>query len=89
LKASRGNLATFSPEAASARISLGVWVVNFMAVVVPFLGLIAVAISLWGQGFSWAYLGLFLGMYALTALAPEEVADETRHKEEIERLIAG
>jgi stearoyl-CoA desaturase (delta-9 desaturase) len=68
LKASGRNLATFSHEAASARISLGMWVVNLVAVVAPFLGLVAAAISLWGRGFSWVNLGLLLGMYALTAL---------------------
>lgn len=37
-------------------------------VTVPFLGLIAVIVLLWGRGFSWIQLGLFLGMYLLTAL---------------------
>jgi len=68
LKASGGDLDTSSRDAASARISLGMWVVNFVAVVAPFLGLVAAAISLWGWGFSWVHLGLLLGMYALTAL---------------------
>jgi len=43
LKASGGNRATFSREAASERISLGMWVVNLMAVVAPFLGVVAAA----------------------------------------------
>ena len=49
------------------RVSLAVWLVNFVAVVVPFLGLIAAAL-LWGWGFRWVDLGLLLGMYFLTAL---------------------
>jgi stearoyl-CoA desaturase (delta-9 desaturase) len=68
LKGSGGDLDSSSREAASARISLGMRVVNFVAVVAPFLGLVAAAISLWGRGFSWVHLGLLLGMYALTAL---------------------
>src|SRR5689334_19912079 len=67
-KASGGNLDTFPREVGPARISLGMWVVNLVAVVAPFLGLVAAAVSLWGRGFSWVHLGLRLGMYALTAL---------------------
>jgi stearoyl-CoA desaturase (delta-9 desaturase) len=37
-------------------------------VTTPFLGLIAGIFLLWGRGFSWIQLGLFLGMYLLTAL---------------------
>ncbi len=68
LNASGGTLDTFSRELESARISLTMWVVNLVAVVAPFLGLVAAAVSLWGRGFSWVHLGLLLGMYALTAL---------------------
>jgi stearoyl-CoA desaturase (delta-9 desaturase) len=41
---------------------------NLIAVVVPFLSLLAAAAFLWGRGFSWIDLGLLLGMYALTAV---------------------
>src|SRR5690242_16023833 len=68
LKASGGTLDTFSREIELPRISLTMWVVNLVAVVAPVVGLAVVAVSLWGRGFSWVYLGLLLGMYALTAL---------------------
>jgi stearoyl-CoA desaturase (delta-9 desaturase) len=51
-----------------ARIPTGVLIANLAAVILPFLGLVAVAISLWGWGFSWIELGLLLGMYFLTAV---------------------
>jgi stearoyl-CoA desaturase (delta-9 desaturase) len=50
------------------RVSAGVYVANLLAVVLPFLGLGAAAVFLWGWGFSWVELGLLLGMYLLTAL---------------------
>jgi stearoyl-CoA desaturase (delta-9 desaturase) len=46
----------------------GVWIANFLAVVVPLLGLCSIAVFLWGWGFSWTDLGLLLGMYLLTAI---------------------
>jgi stearoyl-CoA desaturase (delta-9 desaturase) len=55
-------------DPASERLSLAARVVNLIAVVLPFLGLIAAAVFLWGSGFSWIPLGLLLGMYVLTAL---------------------
>ncbi|MFN4261306.1 MAG: acyl-CoA desaturase [Gemmataceae bacterium] len=42
--------------------------VNLLGVVVPFLGLVAAVVLLWGRGFSWVDLGLLLGMYILTAV---------------------
>jgi stearoyl-CoA desaturase (delta-9 desaturase) len=39
-----------------------------LTVALPFLGLLAAALLLWGWGFSWVQLGLLLGMYALTGL---------------------
>ena len=39
-----------------------------LVVTVPFLGLLAGILLFWGRGFSWIQLGLFLGMYLLTAL---------------------
>jgi stearoyl-CoA desaturase (delta-9 desaturase) len=38
------------------------------AVILPFLGLLASVVFLWGWGFSWVELVLLAGMYALTAL---------------------
>ncbi|MDB5314117.1 MAG: acyl-CoA desaturase [Gemmataceae bacterium] len=38
------------------------------AVVIPFLGLIAALVLLWGWGFGWVEFGLLAGMYVLTAL---------------------
>jgi stearoyl-CoA desaturase (delta-9 desaturase) len=38
------------------------------AVVVPFLGLVAALVLLWGRGFGWVEFGLLVGMYVLTAL---------------------
>jgi len=52
----------------SERLSLGLRLVNFLAVVLPFLGLVAAAMFLWGWGFHWVDLGLLLGMYALTMI---------------------
>jgi stearoyl-CoA desaturase (delta-9 desaturase) len=57
-----------SREEAPQRISTAMWLATLVAVVVPFLGLVAAAVSLWGRGFSWVELGLLLGMYALTAV---------------------
>ncbi len=51
-----------------ARLSLGLRLANLVAVTVPFLGLVAAAVFLWGRGFRWVELGLLLGMYLLTAL---------------------
>jgi stearoyl-CoA desaturase (delta-9 desaturase) len=55
-------------DSEDGRLSTGMWMVNLLAVVAPFLGLVAAAIFLWGGDFNWVYLGLLLGMYALTSL---------------------
>jgi stearoyl-CoA desaturase (delta-9 desaturase) len=55
-------------EPAAKRIALGLRLANLVAVIVPFLGLVAAIGALWGWGFYWADLGLLLGMYLLTAL---------------------
>ncbi len=47
-------------------ISLGVRLINLAAVILPFLGLMAAILFLWGRGFSWVDFGLLLGMYVLT-----------------------
>ena len=51
-----------------ARIPIGVLIANLAAVILPFLGLLAACITLWGWGFSWVDLGLLLGMYFLSAV---------------------
>jgi stearoyl-CoA desaturase (Delta-9 desaturase) len=50
------------------RTSVGMQVANLAGVVLPFLGLAAAGVLLWGWGFSWVHLGLLLGMYVLSAL---------------------
>jgi stearoyl-CoA desaturase (delta-9 desaturase) len=55
-------------EGSHGHASLGVQLVMFVVIVVPFLGLVAAPFFLWGWGFSWPDLGLLLGMYVLTAL---------------------
>lgn len=47
---------------------LRVRVVTLLAVCIPFLGLAAAIVLLWGWGFSWVHLGILLGMYLLTGL---------------------
>jgi stearoyl-CoA desaturase (delta-9 desaturase) len=49
------------------RLSRWTRVVNLVAVVVPFAGLLAAAV-LWGWGFSWLQLSLLLAMYFMTGL---------------------
>jgi stearoyl-CoA desaturase (delta-9 desaturase) len=56
------------PEDAPERVSAGVKIANLLAVVLPFAGLVAAIILLWGRGFSWVELGLLSGMYLLTAV---------------------
>jgi stearoyl-CoA desaturase (Delta-9 desaturase) len=55
-------------EEVPRRVAAGARVATLAAVIVPFLGLVAAAGSLWGGGFRWVDLGLLLGMYALTGL---------------------
>jgi stearoyl-CoA desaturase (delta-9 desaturase) len=57
-----------TPEDLPARLPLGTWLLNLIAVVVPFVGLVAAIVFVWGWGFSWVHLGLLLGMYLVTAL---------------------
>ena len=40
--------------------------VTLMVILVPFVGLIAAIISLWGWAFTWVELSLLLGMYFAT-----------------------
>jgi stearoyl-CoA desaturase (delta-9 desaturase) len=41
---------------------------NFAAVTIPFAGLVAAIILLWGVAFNWVYLALLGGMYVATAI---------------------
>jgi stearoyl-CoA desaturase (delta-9 desaturase) len=50
------------------RAPLPVQLLVLGVIVVPLLGVAAVPFFLWGWGFSWADLGLLVGMYLLTAL---------------------
>lgn len=61
-----GDLPPREPE--TGRVALGVRVANLTAIIVPFLGLVAVPFFLWGRGFYWTDLGLLLVMYALSVL---------------------
>jgi stearoyl-CoA desaturase (delta-9 desaturase) len=56
------------PPVLPGRAPVLVRVVTLVVIVVPLLGLIAAPFFLWGWGFHWTDLGLFLGMYLLTAL---------------------
>ena len=49
-------------------VSTPVRLMNLTAVILPFLGFLAVVVLLWGRGFTWVDCGLLLGMYALTAV---------------------
>src|SRR5438128_396133 len=55
-------------EETQERISLGVRLANLVAVILPFAGLLAAFVFLWGSGFHWVDLGLMLGMYTVTIL---------------------
>jgi stearoyl-CoA desaturase (Delta-9 desaturase) len=55
-------------DEAPSQISLAVRIANLIAVILPFAGLVAAIVAVWGWGFRWADLGLLLGMYLLTAL---------------------
>src|SRR5438034_6042379 len=64
----QGPAAPTAPEEVSERLSLGTKLLSLLAVALPFTGLVAGGILLWGWGFSWVHLGLLLGMYVLSAL---------------------
>jgi stearoyl-CoA desaturase (delta-9 desaturase) len=43
--------------------------ISYLAgILLPFGGFIAAAVHLWGWGFDWVHLGLFLGMYLISAV---------------------
>lgn len=60
--------AALAPSGAAAGYSLKFRVIMLITVMLPFLGLIAAMILLWHVAFSWVYLALLIGMYALTAM---------------------
>jgi stearoyl-CoA desaturase (delta-9 desaturase) len=47
---------------------LRVRIITMAAILLPLLGVVAAPFCLWGWGFHWTDLGLFLGMYFLTAI---------------------
>src|SRR6516225_9198966 len=49
-------------------LSAGMQAANLATVIVPFLGLVASAVFLWGHGFHWVDLSLLSGMYIATGL---------------------
>jgi stearoyl-CoA desaturase (delta-9 desaturase) len=49
-------------------LSLALKLTNLGAIVVPFVGLIAAIVMLWGWGFSWTHLFIMGGMYLATGL---------------------
>jgi stearoyl-CoA desaturase (delta-9 desaturase) len=58
----------WAEDAPPTPISLTTRVVTLIVIIVPFLGLVAGIVLLWGRGFSWVDLGLLLGMYVVTGL---------------------
>ena len=50
------------------QVTLGERVAMLIAIIVPFMGLIAAIVSFWGWGFRWTDLILLLGMYLFTAI---------------------
>ena len=55
-----------SPHSGGAFFTLKV--VNFAAVIVPFVGFIVAMVLLWGIAFAWVYLAILAGMYLVTAV---------------------
>ncbi len=49
------------------RLSAYVRLVNLLAIIIPFVGLLTAIFLVWGWGFSWLHLGLLVGMYMITA----------------------
>lgn len=43
-------------------------IANLLAVLLPFVGLVAACILLWGYGITWVELGLLIGMYVITTI---------------------
>jgi stearoyl-CoA desaturase (Delta-9 desaturase) len=56
------------PIASNGKAPLSVRLVNFAAIIIPFLGLVSVPFFVWGWGFNWVDLILLLAMYLITVL---------------------
>src|SRR6185436_10328221 len=54
-------------RAIPGRLSRGARVISLLAIIIPFVGLLAAVFLVWGWGFSWVHLGLLIGMYVVTA----------------------
>ena len=48
------------------QISLGLKITNIAAIVLPFAGLVATIVALWGWGFTWTHLFVMIGLYVAT-----------------------
>jgi stearoyl-CoA desaturase (delta-9 desaturase) len=59
---------TPSPQSEAHRISLSLRLTNLGAILLPFAGLLAAILLLWGWGFSWTHLFILVGMYLATGL---------------------
>ncbi len=63
---------TMVPSAANSEqgeaLSAGLKLVTLLAVILPFVGLLATIVLLWGTAFSLAHLFVFIGMYVLTGI---------------------
>jgi stearoyl-CoA desaturase (delta-9 desaturase) len=57
-----------NPEIETRLAPLHIRIINFVAVVLPFLGLVAAMVLLWGTAFSWVYLAMLVGGTILTGL---------------------
>jgi stearoyl-CoA desaturase (Delta-9 desaturase) len=55
------------PDEMPVRSTMSLQVINLLAVTVPMLGFIATAALVWGRGFDFVQLGIFLTMFFLTA----------------------
>jgi len=57
-----------SRDRRASRVSLRLRAINFLAVTIPFAGLIAAIALLWGVAFDWVYLALLVGMYVVSGV---------------------
>ncbi|HLL88779.1 MAG TPA: acyl-CoA desaturase [Tepidisphaeraceae bacterium] len=55
-------------EHAFEHMTLGTRVANLIGIITPFVGFILAIALLWGRGFDWLHLTLFLSMYMITAV---------------------
>ena len=56
-----------APPPTDDRLSFKLKITTLLAVIIPFVGLIAAVVLLWGLAFNWLYLWLLIGMYLFTA----------------------